>query len=208
MLSLLPLEPRQEQLLRLLNDDARLKDSLAYLCMEAGVKAPTLMDLYRQGQVRLAETDMFTNVRKVVATVIAQAKAGELICPKCKGSEQFAGANCTRCDGTGRIWHEGSLPHQEMVLQATEILKKGSGLQINMQQNTVIGGGSTLFDRFVRATDGAAYGTEGEVVDAEVKSATHDSGRGDHSPDQGAEGEVSAGDEGHRAAAGARGEDG
>jgi hypothetical protein len=89
----------------------------------------------------------------------------ECVCVKIGG---VANPDCSLCAGVGKVFQKSSLPHQELLMEAAGFLKKGGGVNVQVNQQ-VVNAPKDFFDGFVRGTDAAAYDVEGEVVKEEAK---------------------------------------
>ena len=162
-------DTKQDILFRLLNDPSRSGDSLIKLCKDSGVTAHEVMSMFRdavlaKGMVA-AQMSMAEKLGLIAQDVAEKAHDHTKPCGcTLVGNPDTANPQCDLCRGTGEIYKEGSLDHAKAVFDATGLTQKGGGVNVNVQQNNVNGNsGGALLDKFVNATDEAAF----DVVDAE-----------------------------------------
>jgi hypothetical protein len=164
-----------EILVTMLADPARAKLSMASICEDAGISAKDLMHVFRDGAIAKAVNDAHVHLARKLTTVVSDVadKAHNHLEPcRCTvGNTVSSLPECPECRGTGQVYYRGSLPHQQMVFESTGILKRGGGVNVNVQQQVAVGSAG-LFDRFVKATDAAAYGQK--VVDVEAQRVEED----------------------------------
>ena len=161
---------KQDILFRLISDPARKSDSLIKLCKDAGVTSHEVIAMFRdavlaQGMVT-AQMNMADKLGVIAQDIAEKAHDHTKPCGcTLTGNKDTASPTCDLCRGTGEVYMEGSLEHAKAVFDATGVTQKGGGMSINVQQNNVGGGsGGALLDKFVKATDDAAF----DVVDAEA----------------------------------------
>lgn len=177
ILSTVDRDSKRDVLYRLLMDPERAGDSLAKLCSDAGVSATEVLAMYRdavtaQALVR-AQTTLAEKLDGVVRDVAEKAADHIKPCSCVQlSASNVADPHCENCGGRGEVWREGSLKHAEVVLKATEVLKTGGGVKVNVNQAVGLNVGGGLLDSFVKATDAAAFdiieGDVGEEVDSEA----------------------------------------
>jgi hypothetical protein len=155
-------DTKQDILFRLLVDPARKHDSLLKLCQDAGVTSTEIIAMLRDSVVsqslaraQITLADKLDQITRDVAE-----KAADHVKP-CKCAILSAvgepDPECPECGGRGEIVREGSLKHAEMVMKATGLVEKGGGVNVNVQQNNMVAGGGGFLDKFVKATDDAAF---------------------------------------------------
>lgn len=166
-LSTVELTEKEEMLLGLLEDPARQGETLLTLCKMAGVPAHALMGLYRSAMTQQTERILFGGLPRVVQGVVDQASSGKVVCPECGNDEELGKGGCERCGGVGWVYQKGSFDHQQLVMDAARMLPKGGGVNVKVNQQVGISAAGGIFDKFVAATDEAAYAIDGEVVKKE-----------------------------------------
>lgn len=156
------LDFKQEQILRLLLDPSRRQHSLASICADAGVHGTELIEFFRESTFRAALADahmrLMARVPEVVDDAVSKALDHNEDCT-CTftrdGSRVDPLPECPRCSGRGFQRVRSSFDHQQMLLEASSLLKRGGGVNVSVQQNTGINLSSAFFDKFVRSTDPA-----------------------------------------------------
>jgi hypothetical protein len=175
VLALAKLDGKQELLLRLLTDPARRADSLAHLCADAGVKANELLAIFREAAFAkaftLAQHTLAERLPAVVEDVADKATNHTEPC-HCVVINGVPDKKCPGCNGSGKRFFRSSVEHQELLLEAAGLLKKGGGVNVAVQ--TVVGDTKGFFDGFVRSTDEAAYAVD--AIDAEVIRSEQEAG--------------------------------
>lgn len=155
-------DTKQDILFRLLCDPSRKKDSLIKICQDAGVSTTEILSMLRdavvaQSLVR-AQTTLAEKLDAVAIDVAEKAHDHTKPC-KCRllSSIDEADPECPECGGRGEIYKEGSIKHAEMVFKAAGLTKDGGGVNVNVQQNLGVNVGGGFLDKFVKATDDAAF---------------------------------------------------
>jgi hypothetical protein len=173
-----PHSAKLEILLNVLADPRRSMLKLDEAVKDAGITAREFMSIFREASVAKAFTEAnlaLSERLKDVAVDVADKATNHIEPCKCTlGGKQPPEEKCQECKGSGLVYYRGSLPHQQMVFETSGLLKRGGGVNVNVQQQVAVGGGG-LFERFVKATDAAAYGQK--VIDVEpedVKEAGSD----------------------------------
>jgi hypothetical protein len=135
---------------------------------DAGINAREFMSIFREASVAKAFTEanlaLSDRLRDVAVDVADKATNHTEPCECTLGGKQQPNEKCQKCQGGGLVYFRGSLPHQQMVFETSGLLKRGGGVNVNVQQQVAVGGGG-IFERFVKATDEAAYGKK--VIDVE-----------------------------------------
>lgn len=164
------LDARQEKLLHALADPENRHLSVGGLARMVGMKPHEVLNLFRSAQTAeafvVAHAVMAEKLPSVVSDVAEKSVDHLEKCPcvyAADGSELPALPDCPRCSGKGVLHYRSSLKHQSLLLEAVGLLKKGGGVNVQVQQNTGISMGAGFFDKFVKATDRAAL----DVIDAE-----------------------------------------
>lgn len=171
-----PKTAKLEHALNLMADPMRATTGLAKICEDSGLSQREFLSAFREASVAkaLAEAHIaMADKLQDVAEDVAEKAINHVEWCKCTvGGTVDPAKDCPDCRGVGKVYYRGSLPHQNLVFESTGLLKRGGGVNVNVQQQVAVSGES-LFDKFVKATDRAAYGTrivEGEAtVVEEVK---------------------------------------
>lgn len=164
VVALAPKSSTQAKILALLADPQRQTDSLATICADAGVHANEMLTLFREGSFARAYAKshqiLAERLPGVVEEVADQAVPQIIPC-KCRltagGFTAPADAACSRCKGTGVVHRKSSIQHQQLLLEAAELLKKGTGVNVQVQQNVGVIASEGFFEKLVKATDDPAY---------------------------------------------------
>lgn len=163
-----PHNAKLEILLNVLADPQRTMLSLNEAVKDAGITAREFMSIFREASVAKAFTDanlaLSDRLRDVAVDVADKATNHTEPCYCTLGGRRDPNPKCQKCWGEGLVYFRGSLPHQQMVFETSGLLKRGGGVNVNVQQQVAVGGGG-IFERFVKATDEAAYGKK--VIDVE-----------------------------------------
>jgi hypothetical protein len=163
-----PHNAKLEILLNVLSDPGRTMLRLNEAVKDAGLSAREFMSIFREASVAKAFTEanlaLSDRLRDVAVDVADKATNHTESCECTLGGKQQADEKCQKCKGQGIVYFRGSLPHQQMVFETSGLLKRGGGVNVNVQQQVAVGGGG-IFERFVKATDEAAYGKR--VIDVE-----------------------------------------
>jgi hypothetical protein len=189
-LEMATLGKREEHFLRLLYDPAREQDSLGTIARDAGMRPAEVIDLFRNSAFAKAHAVVAGQLSEALPAVISDITAKSIDhegpCADCNAQGIITCSDgeerqCLTCRGTGVVFKESDLDRQKIVLEATGVLKKGGG--VNVQVNTQVNNSPTgsIFSKFVRGSDEAAYNVDGlgaksapsgdkspEVVDGEV----------------------------------------
>ncbi len=156
-------DAKAQQLVKLLADPKRSSDSLLALCLDAGLAPSTLLSLLRDSAfvraVATAQIKLATRLPAVVDRVADSAEGHFAPCPCTNGGSRPAQPACKTCNGSGHQWTKPSLAHQTLLLEATELLKRG-GPTVQVQQNVGIktgtgesidgASGRSYFDQMVK----------------------------------------------------------
>lgn len=168
-LGLATLDKKQQHFLDLLTDPKRAKHSISTIAYDAGLTALQVLDLFRNASFARAQAiamgKMADSIPAVVEDLTAKSVDAKVECPTCFGAKEVAaGVQCPQCFGKGEVMRFSDIDRQKIVLEATGVTKKNTGVnvQVNNQVNTVTPG--NFFSSYVRASDKAAY----DVIDAEV----------------------------------------
>lgn len=171
-ISMANLDKKQEHFLRILCDPARSRDNLATICRDTGMVPSQVIDLFRTASFAKAHAIGMGVISEAVPAImkdIAEKSVdAEVICPSCLGNDNPLGV-CQRCNGAGRVLRESDIDRQKIALEVSGMLKKGGGVnvQVNQQVNTV--GASSFFSKYVKSSDECAYDV-GEVIDVTPKN--------------------------------------
>jgi len=160
------LDQRQQFFVELLTDPARERDSISAVARDAGLTVVQAVEVLRSaaharstalGLVRLA-----TAVPAVADDLAAKSVDAKIECPQCFGAGYVTdGVTCAACNGKGLIFRGSDLDRQKIVLESTGILKKGPGMNVNVNQQVGIMQPGNFFSKYVKASDAAAY----DVID-------------------------------------------
>lgn len=181
MLALAPLTKDLQYVLGLLGDPQRKGESLAELCAAANVLPGELLKHLAQAAMQrgriLAAQRIGAGMPAVVEDIMRRAAPFEDACHACLGTGSVVPdptpetpnpvhQPCETCQGAGKLKYQPDLERQKLAVELSQLLPKGGGIQIAMQQNNVPGGGSgsTLgmgsLERLQMATDRILYGDE------------------------------------------------
>jgi hypothetical protein len=177
-IALAPLDKKQEHFLRLLCDPMRQNDNLATIARDAGILPTQVMSLFREASFAKAHAISMGQLAERIPAVVkdlADKSLDEVIqCPECLGDGAASDVEaCEKCHGRGTIMRQGDLDHKKIALELSGLLKKGPGVNVQVQQNNISQSApGAFFSKFVRATDKEAYDVTSEPIDAEVTSGT------------------------------------
>lgn len=170
-------DTKQDILFRLLSDPGRAGDSLVTICHDAGVSATEVLAMFRDAAVAQSMVKAQSTLADKldgVARDVAEKASNHVEDCHCQILSAIGEADpaCPDCGGRGQLYFRGDLKHAEMVFKATGLTKEGGGVNVNVsnQMGLAVGGG--FLDKFVQATDDAAFDVlEVESVE-EVKPPT------------------------------------
>lgn len=166
------LDKKQQFLLDLLQDPKREHDTLTTIVRDAGLAPNEVRGLlmtssqavsHAQAMMRLAES-----LPQVVQDIVSKAVDAKIECPRCFGSGKEADNTfCLECSGKGLVMRASDLDRQKLILDATGVIKKSPGVQVN-QNNVQVNSlnPNSFFSKFVKASDESAYDVS--AIDAEV----------------------------------------
>lgn len=157
----------QVMLMRLMGDPARSRDSLAALCHQVGIMPSELLEWFRQASFAQATTAMMRRLPRVVEDVNVKALDHFVTCPVCQGDAAIGEEKCLNCNGKGKIARPSDFDRQRLLFEASGMIKKAQGVQVNVQQNMKVGDVGGTFAKLVKAADEAAYAVEGEIIGGE-----------------------------------------
>lgn len=147
-------DPRAQRVVALLVDPQWSGKSLADLCRTTGIAHSTMLMLLREGSVTRAVASAHVQFQRRLPEVvdkISEAAVGGLVpCPCTIGGQVAVNKDCSKCRGTGMMYTNPSLPHQELVLDVLGVTPKSGPMvqtNVNVQQNVAVGG---IFDTFVK----------------------------------------------------------
>lgn len=172
-LSLAQLDKKQEHFLNLLSDPIRERDNLATIARDAGLVPSQILALFREASFAKAHAislaQLTESVPAIVGDLTAKALDAVISCPECLGTGNGIGTEeCDKCKGRGEVMRIGDLDHKKIALEIGGLLKKGGGVNVQVQQNNVTAtapGG--FFSRFVKSSDADAYNIAADVIEAE-----------------------------------------
>lgn len=166
------LDKKQEHFLRLMCDPARAKDSLVTIARDSGLLPTNVLELYRNAAFAkahaLAMGQLSEALPAIVKDIADKAVDAKVQCPRCFG-EGFEAPEitCSQCLGKGEIFRGSDLDRQKIALEATGVLKKGGGVNVQVQQNVAVGQPNNFFSKYVKASDDAAYDVT-DMAEAQV----------------------------------------
>lgn len=179
MLALAPLTPDLRYLLGLLGDPTHQTRSLAEICTMARILPGTLLQQLASatlltGKVR-ANQKISQGIAAVVEDVMKRGAPYEDTCGECLGAGMITPdptpqtpnptpERCQTCRGTGRLVYQPELERQKLAIEMAQLLPKGGGVNIAVQQNNTLGAGAGmgggLLDRLQTMSDQVLYGGE------------------------------------------------
>lgn len=186
MLVLAPLTPDLKYVLGMLGDPEHQGLSLAAICAKGGILPGDLLKhlasaALLRGKVRASQA-IAKGIGAVAEDVMRRAAPYEDACHGCRGVGTItpepgpavpnpSPEMCETCLGTGRLMYQPDLERQKIAIEMAQLLPKGGGLNIAMQQNVASGGmggnQQGLTERLQAMTDKFLYGTPGGPVDGE-----------------------------------------
>ena len=170
-LSLATLDKKQQFFLDLLCDPKRGKDNISTIARDAGLTPLQILDLFRSSAFAsahaIASAHLSTALPEIVQDIAAKSVDATVACPTCLGSGYLSGATCLNCDGRGQVFRASDLDRQKLVLEATGVVKKGPGVNVQVNQQVGIMQPGAFFSKWVKNSDEAAY----DVSVSEVKSS-------------------------------------
>lgn len=190
LLTLAPLTGDLRYLLGMLGDPKHQSKSLAEVCAISNVLPGKLLEhlvgaALLRGKVR-ASQKIGDGIAAVAEDVMRRAAPYEDACSDCRGigsitpDPSAAQPNpspgpCETCAGTGKLRYLPELDRQKLAIEMAQLLPKGGGIQIAMQQNAggaSSGGGGGMLERLQQVTDQILYGeapggAPSGVIDAE-----------------------------------------
>ncbi len=155
-------------LIRLMMDPARVRDSLSRIVADAGMTPSQVLGLFRDAGLAKAmalSQHVLNQHLPAVVQDVAEKSVDAVIACDCVKVGGVVNPDCEKCAGVGKIFRRSSLPHQELLMEAAGFLKKGGGVNVQVNQQ-VVNAPKDFFDGFVRGTDDAAYSIDAEVVSA------------------------------------------
>lgn len=170
-------DTKQEILFRLLCDPARVKDSLGMLCRAAGVQSSEVLTVFREsavaGALVRAQVALSGRLEAVVNDVADKAQNHwepcECLAPKGPKKALTAVDDCNICSGTGKLWFRGNIKYADLVFETMGLTsRKGSGVNVQVNQGVQIGAQGGFLDKFVAATDESAFDVMEGETDAQI----------------------------------------
>lgn len=159
-----PKDEETEYILALVADPEGDDRTLAELCIDGGIKPNKLIAILRSGELAKGQMKALRKVierlPEVTEDMVKRALPRKVRCKDCGGKR----ADCTSCDGTGRVELEPPLARQKIVAEMTGLLVKAPSIQI--QQNQVQGIQAQGLRDFQVGAAKALY--QAPAVDAEV----------------------------------------
>lgn len=155
LLSLAALTPDQRYVLGLLGDPDCDGQTLAEICTLGNILPGELLSqltvaAQRLGKVRAAQI-VAAGTPAVVDDIMRRAAPYEESCPTCQGVGSITAdptpttpnpspAPCQICAGGGRLRYPPDLERQKLAVDLAQLLPKGGGLNIALQQNNGLAG--------------------------------------------------------------------
>lgn len=176
-LSLSTLDKKQEHFLRLICDPKRAHDSLVTIARDAGLLPTHVLDLFRNASVAKAHAlamGQLSEALPAIARDIADKSIDAKVeCPACFGDKYIReGVECPQCNGRGEVFRTSDLDRQKIALETTGILKKGSGVNVNVNQQVGVISPGTFFSKYVKASDDAAYDVPSDAIDVKAEDVS------------------------------------
>ena len=156
-------DTKQDILFRLLSDPGRAGDSLVTICHDAGVSATEVLAMFRDAAVAQSMVKAQSTLADKldgVARDVAEKAANHVEDCHCQILSVTGEADpaCPDCGGRGQLYFRGNLKHAEMVFKATGLTKEdGGGVNVNVSNQMGLSMGGGFLDKFVQATDDAAF---------------------------------------------------
>lgn len=192
-LSLAPSSPDVDYFLGQLGDPRNSGQSLAEICARSGMLPGHLLLLVMDAGKLVARARAAhlaqAGITPVIQDILRRAAPFEQDCPTCMVDGTSTGRitpdptpqklnpspePCPDCRGALRLLHLPDLSRQELALDLANLLPKGGGFNIAVQQNNSGGGGSghtRLLDEVTRLAEGSLYDempaappVEGEIL--------------------------------------------
>lgn len=167
-LELAQLDKKQEHLLNLLLDPARKTDTINTIARDAGLKPGAVIDLFRSAAFSkahaLAMAKMADALPAVIEDIAAKSVDAKVECPTCFGERKVSGVDCPTCFGKGQIMRFSDLDRQKIMLEGAGIMKKGGGVNVNVNQQVAVTQPDSFFSSFVKGSDADAYAIEAEFT--------------------------------------------
>lgn len=191
MLVLAPLTSELRYVLGLLGDPQHEKLPLADICARGNILPGELLKSLAgaallKGKL-LASQKIASGIAAVAEDVMAKAVPYEATCNICQGlrvttpeptkdDPNPGPQTCYGCEGLGVRVYQPEFEKQKLALEMAQLLPKGGGLNIALQQNTTMlgggGAGMSTMERLQEVTDRILYGdaplAPPEVVEGEV----------------------------------------
>lgn len=164
---------KQDILLRLLSDPGRAGDSLVRICQDAGMSTTEVLGMFRDAAVARSMVQAQSTLADkldVVVRDVAEKAANHVEECRCQilSAVGEPDPTCPECGGRGQLFYRGDLKHAEMVFKATGLTKEGGGVSVNVNQQLGLAMGGGFLDKFVQATDEAAFDVlDADPIDAE-----------------------------------------
>jgi hypothetical protein len=168
-----PLDPRQQNFLRVLADPMRGGDSLSRIAHDAGVTPGAVIEMFRNSSFARAHAVavgiMARDLPAIVQDVNDKAVDRTVTCPECENDTALV-ADCTRCKGKGMVFKVADFERQKLAYESAGLLKKGGGgVNVQVNQGVAVGVPGQMFSKFVKASDAPVYDIS--PADFEVEDA-------------------------------------
>jgi hypothetical protein len=173
-IALANLDKKQEHFLRLLCDPARAGQSLVTIARDCGLLPTHVLELYRNAAFAkahaLAMGQLAEALPAIARDIADKSVDAKVECPRCFGEKyESEGVTCSQCAGKGLVFRASDLDRQKIALETTGVLKKGPGVNVNVNQQVAVAQPGTFFSKYVKASDETAYDVtdmaEAEVID-------------------------------------------
>lgn len=167
-LSVSSLDKKQEHFLRILSDPNRATDTLAIITRDADMLPSQVIEMFRHASFAKAHAIAMGTLSEAIPSIVKdiadKSVDAIVVCPDCQGQEVPEGA-CYTCKGRGQILRTSDLDRQKLSLEIGGLLKKGGGVNVQVNQQVGIVSPNTFFSKYVKQSDNTAY--EVNVIDAE-----------------------------------------
>jgi hypothetical protein len=164
------LNKKAQFFLKLLCDPTKAKYSIVSLAADAELTTAQALELFRSSSFVRAQVMAMGKLAEAlpeVAQDLAEKSIDqEIQCPLCRGeASEFV---CQTCMGHGTIVRQGDIDHKKLLLEVAGIVKKGGGVNVQVNQNNSNNNGqpATFFSKYVRESDAAAYDV-GDIIDVD-----------------------------------------
>lgn len=172
-LQLSTLDKKQEHFLRILSDPARQNDTLSIIARDSDILPSQVIELFRHASFAkahaIAQAQLSEAIPSIMRDITDKSVDADIDCPTCMGVPPLEG-QCLSCNGRGWILRPSDLDRQKIALEVGGLLKKGGGVNVQVNQQVGMISPNSFFSKYVKTSDEAAYNVgaiEGEVVKKE-----------------------------------------